>query len=204
MKGRRDFVSDVAKYTETLLKGEIPEIASSYFYGEEFFSDTFEDIYKAFGHRATLTRNNVWVLVDLLWTKELAYYLDGRSVLEVMGGQGYLAKALAHHGVNIHSTDIDPSGPVIEVEKLSAVEAVLKYSDRDILLMSWPPYDDGVCEQAASFWTKNKEIIVIGEGPGGCTGSDKFWRNYRCKNIKIRTPSWPGTHDRLYIGTYKE
>lgn len=121
---------------------------------------------------------------------ELADYLQGKAVLEVFAGNGYLASELDKRGVRVTCTSLlsghDGHGFGFhhEVEELGATEAARKYQDtHDILLMSWPVADESAYE-AAKAWGTEKPIVYIGEAPrpdlpglsglSGCA-SDRFF-----------------------------
>jgi hypothetical protein len=171
--------------------------------------------------RQVLTNGlGMWGIVDLTWTQELVITItqhhqerlstnDLPTILEVMGGKGYLAKALTHHGLTVTCTDdrswnYDEKGikDVYPVETLDAVAAVEKYgSTHDVLLMSWVPYDSDIGARVAKAWGKVKPIIVIGEPLGGCTGDDEFNENMEYDpNLEVDMPSWAAIHDYCQIG----
>lgn len=121
---------------------------------------------------------------------ELKEFIGDRKVLEVMGGNGYLSRCLHEAGVDIICTDTNEWATSKKVssryqnwvntwypiEQLDAVEAIEKYNDRDVVIMSWPPYceptDVDVLNEC--LW-RGKTLIYIGEGEGGCTGTDQFF-----------------------------
>ena len=88
---------DFDVYLSTIDKYEIPEATPSYFS-------------KAFYHLNRDVRSEVisragFVLVDKMWTSQLAKYIGSGNVLEVMSGCGILSKALMEHGVKVIPTD---------------------------------------------------------------------------------------------------
>ena len=121
---------------------------------------------------------------------ELKMFIGDKKVLEVMGGNGYLSRCLHEAGVDIVCTDTNEwatskkTNPMFKkwtntwypIEQLDAVGAVEKYNDRDVVIMSWPPYyeptDVDVLKQC--LWG-GKILIYIGESEGGCTGTDQFF-----------------------------
>lgn len=117
--------------------------------------------------------------------------LKGKRVLEIFGGNGYLASLLSEQGVEITSTSLRSGhdGHQIkmfyDVEEIEAVEAVLKYKDsHDILLMSWPTVTPRAL-QALQAWGKEKPLFYIGEVTdysrhhlGGCA-TDEFFEAIR-------------------------
>lgn len=128
-----------------------------------------------------------------LWNKEYVEELsveikklvNDKLVLEVAAGDGMLSHWLREYGVNIKATDdmswhnFDRTEYPIkirsEVEKLDAIEAIQKYKP-NLVIASWIPYgsdlDYKILKEKVSYF------IIIGEGPGGCTGSEVFWEKY--------------------------
>ena len=49
----------------------------------------------------------MWSLVDSVWTRDLADWIDQRICLEVMAGASWLAKALSAHGSSLVATDFE-------------------------------------------------------------------------------------------------
>ena len=121
---------------------------------------------------------------------ELKMFIRDRKVLEVMGGNGYLSRCLHEAGVDIICTDTnewatnEESDPMYKkwintcypIEQLAAVEAIEKYNDRDVVIMSWPPYCEPTDVDVLNkcLW-RGKTLIYIGESEGGCTGTDQFF-----------------------------
>jgi len=120
---------------------------------------------------------------------ELAEILRDRKVLEVFAGNGFLASLLSSRGIDIQATsqftghDGHEFGMYHHVIEMDASDAVLSLgSNADVLLMSWPPADEGATK-AALAWGDDRPIVFIGEisrfdegmaGLGGCA-SDLFF-----------------------------
>lgn len=123
--------------------------------------------------------------VHQYWTREfveaLALAISGIAaapVLEVGAGRGDLARWLRMWGIPVIATDdgslLDgrlqwPRGVPAGVEPLSYHEALARYSPR-FVLCSWMPLGED--------WTPAfrecpsvRGYLLIGEGPGGCTGT---------------------------------
>lgn len=121
---------------------------------------------------------------------ELALALQGRRVLEIFAGNGYLASCLAERGVDIVATsvlsgmDAHDRGVYHPVEDMDAVSAVLELAeDRDALLMCWPTVTDAAL-QACELWGDRGPIAYIGEITnyelghlGGCA-TDSFFERF--------------------------
>ena len=188
-------------------RGEIPPKAPGFMF-QDLISQLRVDTYSAtHPWRDLVTDRGMWAFVDLEWTKQLADFLQGRRVLEVMAGMGWLAKALAQHGVNIVATDNHVNRrrghhlgePVYPVKHRNADRYLRKNADSyDALIISWPPFGEAIdCD----LWGTKKPVIYIGEGHGGCTGTDEFHDRFEIDQV-IRIPHWPAIHDDCFIGRF--
>jgi hypothetical protein len=88
------------------------------------------------------------------------------------------------------------------VEKSDSVEAVKKYSDRNVY-MAWPPYDHPMAFETVQAMEVVRILIYVGEGHGGCTGDDKFFEYLYSNFEEIETtaaiPSWSGIYDNVSV-----
>lgn len=129
--------------------------------------------------------HHVYQLLNIEFVRELAKeikHINPEIILEVGAGEGLLGKYLSKElGKDIILTD-DHSWWKKENIKINnkdilAIDynAAIKIYNPDLIIASWIPYN--------SWWTKEfircesvKGYILIGEGPGGCTGSDMDWK----------------------------
>lgn len=134
------------------------------------------------------------------------------TILEVMGGTGYLSYWLQIFcNLDVICTDLQmeeddwkthSSKQWTFIEQMNASEAVLKYPGRTILA-SWIPY--GGCEDHAETkmlknMTPGQRLILIGEGYGGCTASDEFFDLLEKDFKYVESGTWVsvlGIHDHL-------
>lgn len=102
-------------------------------------------------------------------------------VLDPLAGKGYFVKAMREQGVKTIGSD-DKSWSKVQtddgIENSGALESLDKHGDEIThLVMSWAPMND----LDKKLYDRVREkfphvtIVNIGEGPGGCTGSEKFW-----------------------------
>jgi len=123
-----------------------------------------------------------------LYTKEyimrLTRYLKtkwvGKRILEVCAGDGRLTRFLQQEGVSMLTAtdtkdgkdcDLDPIVIGEDVLEFEAIAAVDNFNPA-LVIIAWPPYGSTVPEQILE---KGIPIIFIGEGDGGCCGSDELW-----------------------------
>jgi len=191
----------VSEYLKCLESGEVPPSTPTEF-GSYSAREEFEKLYMV---RDKVRKLCMYALVDMNWTAGLASWIGSRSVLEIMAGKGWLAKALSLHGVDIVATDTKEwhkdAREVYPVKRMSALKAVKRYANKDILICSWP-YMDGHFYEACRAWEHGKPIVHIGEGYGGCTANDAFFENF-VEVDSIAIPQWRGIHDCVQIGRMK-
>lgn len=129
--------------------------------------------------------HHVFQLLNIEFIRELAKEIKEISpeiILEVGAGEGLLGKYLSKElGKEIILTD-DHSWwerEDIKIENKDVIimdyKTAMKIYNPDVIIASWIPYK--------RWWTKEfrgcksvKGYILIGEGPGGCTGSDMDWK----------------------------
>jgi len=98
-------------------------------------------------------------------------------VLEIGAGKGALSRLLANAGANVIATDLQPQGDEhswIDVQKSEATAAIRQTAGRNVIC-SWPSLNGTWITRAARAMEPGRILIVIGEGRGGCTGSDCFF-----------------------------
>ncbi len=149
---------------------------------------------------------------------KLKGFIGNDTVLSVGSGNGLWSKLLQDIGVNaIATTKIEENNErdnmqmpdknryFTDVENLKHLEAIDKYPQAGVLLMSWPPYNDPMAYESLKQFKGNK-IVYIGEGGGGCTGSDEFY-NLLCdewndvEDLYIDIPQWPNMRDEVHLFT---
>ena len=195
----QDVISKETSYEA--LKALVPQNAQEAY----VFSDRLRDAYISF--MAFSFINNDYV-------EQMANFLKGKKVLEVMSGNGFFSRMLKEKGVNLISTDLyvgndNPYGLVKvldkDIERIDAIEAVEKYGKEvDYVIMSWPPYNKPIGSQVVKKIKEvcpNVKIIYIGETEGGCTADDYFFEITERVNdeafepVKYSYESWHFVHD---------
>jgi len=165
----------------------------------------------SFYKRDFFTKNYSWSIPSKTAIDEIINFIGNDAILEIASGHGVWAKLLQEANVNVKPTDYISSPKRkgytsdkaydIDIEDLSANDAIRKYKNFNVLMMSWPPYSEPMAHQALQNFNGNK-LIFIGEGEGGCTGDDNFFKelNQNWNLIKeVDIPQWPHIHDYLYL-----
>lgn len=141
---------------------------------------------------------------------ELIAHACDRTILSLGCGTGYIDEFLRFQGLDVISTD-----PVAihknsygfqheygeKIHRLSAKRALKATPNVDVLL-SWPCYDKEWAFNAVNLLPVGAKIIYIGEGHGGCTGSDQFhnFLDMKCNELyHSAMAQWYGIHDNLTI-----
>lgn len=147
----------------------------------------------------------MYALVSFDWVAKLHEWVDGRRVLEVMSGRGWLAKALQELGTDIVASDNDSwfekAPPLVRRVKADAKQ-MARASTADILLMSWPPYDEPIAAKTAAAWGSTRPIVFIGEDADGCTADERFFKGFEVIQ-RHPIPRWPHIQDQLHIGYWR-
>ena len=164
-----------------------------------------------FSIRKRVREMGMYALVDKEWTADLAKWIGERKCLEIQAGIGWLAKALSEHGVKIEATDDFSWGfmkkvpPVFPVKKMDRLDAI-KNIDAEILIISWPHFDDAGLVDVCQAWGKERYVIYIGEDCGGCCAPEEFfeWFNADEEAPDFCMPSWEALHDSVSIGFFKK
>lgn len=147
-------------------------------------------------------------------------------VVEIGAGSGYWASLIAQLGGNVIAFDqYEPKANKdypfeqgwFPVQK-GGPEKAAEHSDR-ALFLCWPPYNSSFALECLKAYQGNT-VIFVGEGSGGCTADDDFFRSVgehvyswgddgepeerpvsdeweRVSEVSI--PQWDGIHDYLTI-----
>jgi hypothetical protein len=131
--------------------------------------------------RRSHTSTKSWTVLTKETAKVLASFIGKRKTLDAGAGTGYISAHLEKLGAsNIVTSDIggatfDEYG-MRDVYKRDHVgdSTELLPGDFEIVLLSWPPYDQDFGFRVAEKMKPGTILIYNGEGYGGCTGDDQF------------------------------
>lgn len=183
---------------------------------DKIYNNGYEKQFLESFARNLFVSKGMYALITADFLDALASVLEGERVLEIMSGRGYLSKGLKDRGVLIKASDdrswhnkLNWERCYIETENLDAIKSVEKYGrEADVIIMSWCPYQSTMDYSVLEMMRKvnpNCILLVIGEGYGGCTGSDIFHQNMKqvYNNVSDRLndvfEQWSGVNDRVYI-----
>lgn len=157
--------------------------------------------------RYDYTHNVAWPLITSELVNKILGYTE--QLVSVGCGLGYLESKLKYY-IEMHPTDLTLDATNIyygyderycKIEKLSAKQAILKYSLCDVLT-SWPCYGGIWIYDAIQHMKPMQKLFYIGEDMGGCTASDEFF-DYLESNFTllddVKILQFYGLHDKLYI-----
>lgn len=141
--------------------------------------------------------------IDELFPKNL-------QILEVCSGLGLTSAILKMYGFNVISTDnyelyFDKNKHFVDIENIDAVNAVQKYTNREILVMSWPSNDKSFAyDSLLSF--RGNFLIYFGEYRGCCANDDFFdlLEKEWCVIFSSNIPNWNFSYSRVIIFERKE
>ena len=131
------------------------------------------------------------------------------QILEVGAGSGYWAYELQAAGLDVRPTDPGYMDAMWTgrrqneyglVECLTGVEAVEEYGPDYTLMMVWPAMDSWPADTLEAY--RGGQLILCGEGRGGCTGSDRLFDQLESgwKEVgRISIPTFPWIFDGLTV-----
>lgn len=165
-------------------------------------------IMDAYTARFSMVRKYAWAVPD---EEALQRLLDLGPIVEVGAGGGYWAMLLREMGGDVIAYDTAPPDVRENIQALrqwtkvqrGPASSAKKHPDR-ALFLCWPPYNTpmAVIALRAYLDAGGTTLAYIGEGYGGCTGSDSFHDMVEEQLVErevIRLPQWPGIHDRLFV-----
>ena len=145
---------------------------------------------------------------DIGW---IAAETGGSPMFEVGAAPGYLAWECHRFGLEVRPSDPDPQGTngwdwtsPKKILRCSGQQAVRVHRGKN-MLWSWPDYREAYTAEVLRRFAAESDgefIVYIGEGPGGCTGSDEFHeileRDFTLAGERdIR--QFPFINDRIYV-----
>lgn len=134
----------------------------------------------------------------------------GPMAIDPMAGTGYWAAMLIQLGCNVSAFDNRAWADIHKEEYVCILNADAPYIVRQYpyhtLLLMWPPYNSDVGFETVRNFRRpslpRQKIIYIGEGSGGCTGTnemhdelDEYW-DLVCEHRPVQ---WFGIHDDIYV-----
>lgn len=170
-------INDLENIIEDMKKNIIPEVYPNIYAITESISlsNTISDI---------IVKELGFASIAKDWVKIIAEMIGNKKCLEIMAGAGAFSKALSDYGIDIIATDDfswdkwNNRTKWIDIEDMSAVDAISKYNNVDFILCSWPPYAEPHMYNALMQMRQvnpSAHIIYIGEEYGGCCADDNFF-----------------------------
>lgn len=164
-----------------------------------------EDFVSMYSLRRWWCRRVAWAAFTVEYQEALLRLLQGLKidgVFEVAAGRAVMQDWFQQRGVEWMSSDIEPpdEGPVV----LDACEAARVLLDGQAIFASWIPHGSGLDRELAM---SGRPMILVGEGWGGCTGSEAFWEDrdgyeiYDLRDIAgfRDVPRWHGISDHTVL-----
>jgi hypothetical protein len=162
--------------------------------------------------RAHCTRMYAWTVTSPQTLDFVVEHARGK-IIDPMAGTGYWSYLLQQSGVDCVSTDLVPPAPYasanryhknaetyVPVLQADAVEAVTMMHPDRTLLLSWPPMDSSGFKALAAY--PGNRLIYIGEGWGGCTADDDFFKTLESEwdEVAFHFPvQFSGIHDHITV-----
>lgn len=168
--------------------------------------------WKSWYLRRSMVTSTCWFLMTSKHLDILAGLLQGKRVLEIAGGTGYLAAQMRLRGVQDYRA-IDARCSYynhksinfgVEIDNFYSIpkEELQSY---DIIVLTWPPYGDDLAHHVFRKMRNGQILLYQGEF-WGCTGNDRFHhalyehcqRQTEIEDALGNTPQWCGIRDRWH------
>lgn len=186
------------------------------------FSGNIEKFPVFFTARDFYVHNFGFSLLNKKFINDLSFHLEGKKVIDVCAGSGFLASQLQINDIKI--TAVDQHNPtqnhygfqkeftsIYQDNSIEYLKSVGKSFDS--VIMSWPDYNSPFATEILQQMHPGQELIYIGESCGGCTADDSFWElldkvaiqdthasNYLAQNYS----KFPSIHDEPMVFIIKE
>jgi SAM-dependent methyltransferase len=143
--------------------------------------------------------------------------LHNRRVVEIGSGSGFLAKQLEKYGVPVTAIDHGESRYSLSPFKIHKRDLDQDVRNRywlfnrfDTFLMTWPDCGSDLAYRISQRMKAGQSLVYQGEGWGGCTADDNFFRyisnrkkwkedKEAAQTINQWNLQWPGLHDRWSV-----
>ena len=160
--------------------------------------------------RNLTTKECSWFLPTAAWLDAMARLLEGRRVVEVCAGNGILGPLMEERGIEWICSDREPQHEhVLHINAFDSDDIL--HLQPDVIFAAWIPYTSEIDKSLAE---TRCPLIIVGECPGGCTGSEDFyehdaWREAIDPRELITNfediLQWDGIHDHtMMINWFKE
>jgi hypothetical protein len=138
------------------------------------------DEYKAFADRFAICPTYSWSICtpgDIAWIGDT---LAGRGVVEVGAGAGYWAWQMEQAAISVVAYEPNEPGENMFARRewttiLRDDHSAAKHHPDRALFLCWPSYAEPWAAQALACYAGDM-LIYAGEGEGGCTADDEFFR----------------------------
>lgn len=199
-------------------KNFLSEFDASFLYSAEVLSelvkaDIFSDVddfVRKIRFRDQYVRQVAWFLLTKEVADQLKKIINGKHVLEVFAGCGYLKSHLKEASLSYKAYDnhcfLHKKRDYGYVSRKNAFMALIK--DVDVIIMTWARYDKNDAYKVIKKMVSGQILIVNGEPEGGCTANDKFFDyikadflldERRMKSINEHHVRFSGIHDQWFI-----
>lgn len=164
------------------------------------------------GDRNDLASRYSWTITDPTTVAFVAQHAGPKAV-DPMAGSGWWALLLGEAGVDTLASDLHPAGSEgnhwhkradcwVPIGVSDGATTAAEHGANRTLLLSWPPYDDSAGADILAAYP-GERVIYIGEGPGGCCGTDSMFDLFETGWVEVashRPVQWYGIHD--YVTVY--
>ena len=151
------------------------------------------DDYCGFGYsfRGVFTKFFSWSIPAKEAIDAIKTFVGDSTINEYMSGSAYWAYLMQNEGINIIPSDLSynpkqeenkkwVSGDCLRKNFVPMVEKDIRAVGKKeikgkVVMLSWIPCGSNMANNLLLKMYKGQKLILVGEGEGGCTGSDKFF-----------------------------
>jgi hypothetical protein len=203
-RGMRD--ADLAPLMDLYGRAGLRPELSSWEQFEATFKNTDPSL--VFTCRDIAVREFAWALPS---EDALALIASLSPIVEVGAGSGFWADLLRQRGADLAAFDVKPfwvgghhrfTRAYFPIARGGPERALRMYPDRTLLLV-WPGYGEEWATDALRLH-RGDNVVIVGEGPDGCTGADSLFAELDANFDLVRElpiPQWFGIHD--YLAWYR-
>lgn len=153
--------------------------------------------------RRTYCTNFSWAIITAELIDELVKICQGKRVVDIGCGSGFLLGKLKERGIDIVGYDSRSTHnfefyhPDVEFKDYRDIEL----KNFDLVIISWPSYDHTEINQVIENMHDGQLLVHCGESHGGCTGDDDFNDCLESQFVEVPNNlaavehSWMSIHD---------
>lgn len=164
---------------------------------------SFTDNWRNLDFRRVYCTHFSWAIITAELVDELVKICQGKRVVDIGCGSGFLLGKLKERGIDIVGYDVKSTHsfefyhPDVKFKDYRDIEL----KNFDLVIIAWPSYNHAEINQVIENMHAGQLLVHCGEGHGGCTGDDEFNDYLEShfaevpNNLAAVEHSWMSIHD---------